>query len=347
MPGAGELGGPTSGVPSGLSCRMQTLRAAEKVSGVHVCEDPGLARAPRVGSCYLRVPGALPPAAPPWCHHRPWALPHHLHPGWLCIGACPAARQAGMPIATCSLSLKGPGLRFLPRELPGCACTLDPRPRGAHGRPASVSLKSPLHRLPMPCPHHALPGHRAGLPPLPLPFLTHVLSALCSRDPRRPQSVILSARLQGWALLGMLGVTCQPTSRLSRPSRQPRSRDCPGWKSVSSPRQRAETAGDSLPKCQAVTGFSRRSARYICSPSSPLGASSGSLELRVGLPASFPPTRWPIRSGVVPGPLTRVSRGAAAAGGMRPRRAPVRLCPRQGPPSWLPGVSPALSQLVG
>lgn len=198
-------------------------------------------------------PGALPPAAPPSCRHCAGALPHQLRPGWLCLRTCPAARQAGPPVARCSPSHEGPGTRFLPQELPGCA--LHPRPPGLAGRTASLSLKSPLQHLPTPCPHHPCPGTGLACRP------SLVLSALCSGDPRRPRSVTLSPRLQGWALLGMLGVTCRPTSRLSQPSRQPRSRACPGWKSVSSPPQRAETAGDSLPKCQAVTRFSRWSAR--------------------------------------------------------------------------------------
>ena len=57
--------GPTSGVPSGLACRMPTLRAAEKASGVCVREDPGFARAPRVGSPGLSSLQPLPLGAAP------------------------------------------------------------------------------------------------------------------------------------------------------------------------------------------------------------------------------------------------------------------------------------------
>lgn len=95
MLGAGELGGPTSGVPSGLACRMPTLRAAEKASGVCVCEDPGLPRAPRVGSCYPAGPRGSPACslsllAPPRGSSQGlglcWpVLSHDLRPGWLCV----------------------------------------------------------------------------------------------------------------------------------------------------------------------------------------------------------------------------------------------------------------------
>ena len=132
---AGELGaegGPTSGVPDGLACRMQTLRAAEKARGVCVCEAPGLSGAPPNGSCCWAVPGLsrlqplpleLPPQGASQGPGLGWpALPHDLRPGRLCV-------WDPLLLQPCC---QGPGARFLPRSCLAVPCTLVPQAsRGA------------------------------------------------------------------------------------------------------------------------------------------------------------------------------------------------------------------------
>lgn len=138
---AGELGaegGPTSGVPDGLACRMQTLRAAEKARGVCVCEAPGLSGAPPNGSCCWAGPGAVPPAASPSGAAAPGRFP-----------------GAGAPLACAS-----------PRPPPWPALRLRPSPPAAllpgpwSALPAPELPGRPLH----PCPP-GLTGCPTGPPP--------------------------------------------------------------------------------------------------------------------------------------------------------------------------------------
>ena len=91
-------------------------------------------------------------------------LSHDLLPGWLCV-------QDRTPLATCSPAVRALERASCPGHCGAVPAPLSPRPRRVHGRPSSLSLKSPLHHL---ChalsPHHPLRRHRAVLPPLPLPL---------------------------------------------------------------------------------------------------------------------------------------------------------------------------------
>lgn len=91
-------------------------------------------------------------------------LSHDLLPGWLCV-------RDRTPLTTCSPAVRALERASCPRHCGAVPAPLSPRPRRVHGRPSSLSLKSPLHHL---ChalsPHHSLRRHRAVLPPLPLPL---------------------------------------------------------------------------------------------------------------------------------------------------------------------------------
>ena len=209
-----------SQVVSPVGCRHSGLLRKQVGS---VCVRTQDSQEPLVlGPATQRVPGALQPAASPsW--RRPGALPR----GWGSAGLCFPTTSAlagsafgtSTPLATCSPAVRALERASCPRHCRAVPCTLVPQAsqgaRQALLPEPEVPTAPPVPR-PVPAPPPAQTPGCPAAPPSPLPLPT--MSALCSRDPRRPWYITLSPCLQVWALLGMVGVTCQPTSRLSQSS---------------------------------------------------------------------------------------------------------------------------------